>query len=175
MEIREKMIKKLKKFSKIEKKQQTDFILSNLTRSSKWMEAKKVGLYLPLPFEFDLTVLFGDKEKQILLPKCLPNHQMIFVDYDPKQLVKSNFGIFEPRAAIEKKPDFILVPGLAWNERGYRVGFGGGYYDRYLSHFGGVTASVCYDFQQINFEEEVHDVAVSSLFTFNDKFDSSVK
>lgn len=57
---------------------------------------------------------------------------MIFAPYVTNELKKSKFGIMEPTNLTEVTPDYILVPGLAWNSDGYRIGFGGGYYDRYL-------------------------------------------
>ena len=94
----------------------------------------------------------------------LPERQMIFAKYDKENLVRSKFGLLEPKSEIAVEPDFILVPGLIWNDEGYRIGFGGGYYDRYLANFEGSTASVLYDFQKMDFEAESHDIAVQELF-----------
>lgn len=87
-----------------------------------------------------------------------------FAKYDKENLVRSKFGLLEPKSEIAVEPDFILVPGLIWNDEGYRIGFGGGYYDRYLANFEGSTASVLYDFQKMDFEAESHDIAVQELF-----------
>ncbi len=163
-EIRKNMINHLKNFDLDEKKQQTRIILQNLTDSSNWQRTKTVGLYMATPMEFDLTTLFAS-DKRILIPKCLPKRQMMFAHYEPEHLTRSAFGLLEPDGLAEEVPDFILVPGLAWNGNGFRVGFGGGYYDRYLAKFDGATASVFYDFQAVEFSAETHDIAVQELFT----------
>ena len=63
---------------------------------------------------------------------------MDFVVYDPQQLVKL-LGLLEPQGDLEvvdvSQIDLIHVPGLVFTTEGYRIGYGGGYYDRYLEHF----------------------------------------
>lgn len=167
--IRKKNINLLNNFSIDEKKRQTKEILAQLTASSAWKSAQKVALYMATPIEFDLSALFSQSDKEILIPKCLPQRKMIFAKYDARHLVRSNFGLMEPDSYEEIIPDLIIVPGLAWNEQGFRVGFGGGYYDRYLANFKGETASVVYDFQNVNFSPEAHDIAVKQVFTTKEK------
>ncbi|MCL2112400.1 MAG: 5-formyltetrahydrofolate cyclo-ligase [Streptococcaceae bacterium] len=163
--IRKKMINLLNNFSADEKKRQTGEILSALIASKTWGNADKIALYMATPMEFDLSRLFEVTDKEILIPKCFPKRQMIFAKYDTEHLVRSNFGLMEPDSMVEVIPDLIVVPGLAWNEQGYRIGFGGGYYDRYLSGFEGSTVSVIYDFQKVDFTPEAHDIAVHEVFT----------
>ncbi|MFC4653000.1 5-formyltetrahydrofolate cyclo-ligase [Lactococcus nasutitermitis] len=171
-EIRQNVINLLKNFDIDEKKRQTGEILTDLTQSKIWQKSHKIALYMPMTMEFDLRKLFDSsvkndkmKKKEILIPKTLSNHQMIFVKYDSADLERSDFGMLEPKNCQEEIPDLIVVPGLAWNEVGFRIGFGGGYYDRYLSHFSGATVSVAYDFQRIDFVNEAHDKAVQQVFT----------
>lgn len=162
---RKKIVELSKKFPFDEKERQTDEVLNILKATPLWVSAQKIGLYMPTAIEFDLTKLFTEnQEKELLIPKCLPQRQMIFAKYDPNQLVRSDFGLLEPASNLAVEPDLILVPGLIWNEQGYRIGFGGGYYDRYLSNFTGKTASVLYDFQKANFQPEAHDIPVQQLF-----------
>ena len=59
--------------------------------------------------------------------------------------------------------NWLHVPGLAWNQQGFRVGYGGGFYDRFLVDFKGVSLSTLADFQYIDFKEEVFDQAVKEM------------
>lgn len=164
--IRKEMINLLKSFDFADKSRQSQKIVEKLLASDQWQTAKVVALYMPQEFEFDLKILFEQRDKQIVIPKTLPNRQMIFVKYNKNDLERTKFGILEPKSKQETVPDLILVPGLAWNKEGYRIGFGAGYYDRYLADFPGQTTSVCYDFQQKDFRPETHDISVGEVFTY---------
>ena len=89
--------------------------------------------------------------KRIAVPRCAERTNAIsfyFINsYD--DLEKGKYGILEPKTEVcERAEDFsrglCLVPGLSFDLQGYRLGFGKGYYDRFLSRFGGVTAGICY-------------------------------
>ena len=90
---------------------------------------------------------------------------MVFVPYESEHLVRTRFGLLEPgvyHESVDKSViDWMQVPGLAWNSDGFRVGYGGGYYDRYLADFEGHTVSVFAAFQLLPLEPEPFDQAVS--------------
>lgn len=92
---------------------------------------------------------------------------MDFVVYDSQQLVKTSFGLLEPQGNLEvveaSQIDLIHVPGLAFTTKGYRIGYGGGYYDRYLEHFTGHTLSTVYHYQIQDFIPENHDIPVQEV------------
>ncbi|MDR0298871.1 MAG: 5-formyltetrahydrofolate cyclo-ligase [Streptococcaceae bacterium] len=169
---REEILMKLRNFSVLTKKQQTSEILSAFIRSKKFQRARSIGLYMNTAIEFELKELFVVSEaagKKIFVPRTLPDYHMSFVQlempYNSQQLARTEFGILEPKWGEIGIPDLIVVPGLAWNKTGHRIGFGAGYYDRYLASFKGDTVSLAYDFQRVDFEPEIHDVAIKEIFS----------
>ena len=107
--------------------------------------------------------------KRVLVPKTYGQGRMIFVDYDESRLQKSSFGLMEPisEEAVDKTEiDLIHVPGVVFNSQGFRIGYGGGYYDRYLADFAGASISSIYSFQNSDFEPNYHDIAVKEVLIY---------
>ena len=153
-----------------EKKAQKDREMTALILAHpSYQAAQTIATYLPMDHEFGsygLIVAAQAAGKRVLVPKVVGPGQMVFLPYDPSQLVESYFGVLEPRTgqAVDKADiDLIHVPGVAFNDRGYRIGHGGGYYDRYLADYPGATISTIYDFQRKEFSEESHDIPVQEV------------
>ena len=92
------------------------------------------------------------------------------MDYDPDNLVATSFGLMEPASdlAVEKSEiDLIHVPGVVFNDEGYRIGYGAGYYDRYLEkHPELVHIALAFEFQvfpEVPFE--AHDILPQMIVT----------
>ena len=135
-----------------------------------YQEAKAIATYLSFPHEFQTQELIEQAlkdGKKVLIPKTYPKGRMDFVVYNPQQLVKTSFGLLEPKGDLEvvdpSQIDLIHVPGLAFTTEGYRIGYGGGYYDRYLEHFAGHTMSTIYPCQVQEFNSENHDIPVQEV------------
>ena len=133
-------------------------------------EAKVVATYLSFPHEFQTQGLIYQARKagkKVLIPKTYPKGRMEFVVYNPQQLVKTSFGLLEPQGDLEvvdtSRIDLIHGPGLAFTREGYRIGYGGGYYDRYLENFTGQTMSTIYPCQIQHFNSEDHDIPVQEV------------
>ncbi|MDO4945860.1 MAG: 5-formyltetrahydrofolate cyclo-ligase [Ruminococcus sp.] len=96
-----------------------------------------------------MTSAFG--EKNVLCPKCVSGtNKMYFYDIsDFSRLERGAYGILEPDDSCEMRKVFenavCIVPGLSYDGRGYRLGFGKGYYDRFLSDFDGIKIGLCYE------------------------------
>jgi 5-formyltetrahydrofolate cyclo-ligase len=90
------------------------------------------------------------ERKAVAVPRCLcGTDELEFYKIDSIEcMVPGSFGLPEPADEPEKKVekascDICLLPGLAFDAEGYRLGYGRGYYDRYLEGFGGVTVGLC--------------------------------
>ena len=97
---------------------------------------KIIGGYYPVNFEIDILDFLEKLEikgLQLCLPVVKKNNEMDFYSWSTKNLLKLNkYGIPEPEKIKKVFPDIILVPLVAFDNRLYRIGYGGGYYDRYI-------------------------------------------
>ena len=133
-----------------------------------------VFTYLPMRGEVDLQPLIAAAPGlRWAIPRVVetPTHQLVFHAYDPERLVRHRFGMLEPDPtlpAIEpEQASLILVPGLAYTRAGYRLGYGGGYYDRLLSKPGHApTLGVCFLALLLSeIPHEPHDIPVDYIVT----------
>ena len=114
--------------------------------------------------------------KRVGLPRMLPGRQREVRLYEPdRPLVPASFGILEPLAdaPLLARPDIdlALVPAVCYDRSGFRLGFGGGYYDRWLSGFSGFTVGLCRDcVLQDRVPTEDHDCRVDLLLTETRRF-----
>lgn len=109
--------------------------------------------------------------KRVALPRILPGRGMEGrLVRGENALVRHAYGMLEPGEDCPLLPkgetDLILVPGLAFDRHCYRLGQGGGYYDRYLSGFAGFTAALCRgEFLLEQIPVEAHDAPVELVLT----------
>ena len=133
-QIRNKIIKvRNKKFDK-NLKIDLDKFISFL--KIKKLNSKNVGGYYPSNYEIDdleLLVLLKKKNFKVSLPIIKKNNQMNFYNWSRNDPLKINkFGIPEPLVSKIIYPDILLVPLVAYDGHLNRLGYGGGYYDRYI-------------------------------------------
>ena len=98
------------------------------------IQGKIVAAYWPLGDEFDARYFIDDLLKagaRVALPIATKTSRvMAFAPWNPKgDLIKGDFGIFIPKTDERVEPDILLVPFLAFDRKGYRLGRGGGHYD----------------------------------------------
>ncbi len=122
-------------------------IQEHVISSKIWQESKDIALYIPFRGEVDTNILIENAYKQnknIYFPRCLDNKdkgQMEFIKIDKENFASSfssgTYGIQEPKKELlpTSLPEktLVILPCLAYNKNGYRLGYGGGYYDRLLA------------------------------------------
>lgn len=169
-ELRKQVLHEMKALTREQKQFIDQALTERLLHHPFYQEAKVIATYLSFPHEFQTQELIEQAlkdGKKVLIPKTYPKGRMDFVVYDPQQLVKTSFGLLEPQGNLEvmdaSQIDLIHVPGLAFTTEGYRIGYGGGYYDRYLEHFSGNTLSTIYPCQIQDFIPENHDIPVQEV------------
>ncbi len=129
-------------------------ITEQILAGDHYRYADTIYAYYPIGSEVDvsgiITQAFIDNKK-VALPKCLDkNGSMEFYYID--NLDGLNVGVYgipepsEERVARDYSGNSLcLVPGLSFDVHGYRLGYGGGYYDRFLSRFTGISVGLCYE------------------------------
>ena len=152
-----------KKILKIRKQKSSKNLNINSTYLLKLLKKNKnigkvIGGYYPYNYEIDAIEILINLEKQnyqISLPKIKKNSQMDFFYWssqDPLQINK--YGIPEPTSDKMVVPNILLVPLVAFDKKYNRIGYGGGFYDRYIKRIKKIkkiiTIGLAYSFQRIN-------------------------
>ena len=172
-ELRKRVLHEMKAVPQKQKQAMDRVLTERFLHHPFYQEANVIATYLSFPHEFQTQGLIEQAlkdGKKVLIPKTYPQGRMEFVVYHPQQLVKTSFGLLEPQENLEvvdtSQIDLIHVPGLAFTTEGYRIGYGGGYYDRYLENFAGQTMSTIYPCQIQDFNSEDHDIAVQEVLIY---------
>jgi 5-formyltetrahydrofolate cyclo-ligase len=151
-------------------------LFARLTEQSFWKNAATILFFAPLPDEADVWPLLEKMvagEKIIALPRFDPADQIYTagrVQNPRTEIGTGQFGIREPKAAcaeiVLSRLDLILVPGVAFDLRGRRLGRGRGFYDRLLAETRGVKCGIAFDEQLVEtIPAEAHDQPMNFILT----------
>ena len=144
-----------KKYFEIDK--EFFFPLLSFIKSNFKKENLKLALYYPTSFEVNVLKLLENQymnNKNILLPVIEKKNRMNFFSWKKNHVLLVNkFGILEPQKTKFKIPNLILLPILAFDGNKYRLGYGKGYYDRFLNKYlkkisNILTVGVAFSFQK---------------------------
>lgn len=174
-EIRKAFLKERDALPTVEILRKSNDIISTLLSIKEFEEARKVLLYISFGSEVNthglIRLLFGRKE--VFVPIVDKERKEIFISELRRweELSSGAYGILEPekdyiRKGDVKEMEIAIVPGVAFDEYGYRIGYGGGYYDKLLKKMDGVKIGIAYDFQILKkLPHENHDVRMDKIVT----------
>ena len=153
-------------------KQKSNEICSSLLADGLWRTAGTVLLYHPLPGEVDTTMLLEKAllmGKRVLLPKVVGDELELRI-YTPGSLQPGTYNIMEPTGEVfpvdsYHEIDLAVIPGVAFDRHGARLGRGKGYYDRLLSLMpNAYKIGICFPFQLLeHIPSEPHDMLMNEV------------
>lgn len=161
-----------------EHEMETKTVSDRLFSHSVWQKAEMIALTYAVGDEFPTKHIIEQafsEGKRIVLPRCVPETKDMrffeIVQFD--QLELSFFGLMEPdprqcEKISRDQIDLVIVPGLVYDRKGYRIGFGGGYFDRFLAgyrSFDSVSLAYKEQLAKERFPNEPHDQRVDLIFT----------
>jgi 5-formyltetrahydrofolate cyclo-ligase len=160
-ELREHMKTLRDSISKEEKATQDSIIFKKVVNSKYYIEAASLMVYVSFGLEVDTISIIKhalENNKIVCVPKIINKRdgmKAIKIE-NLDELIKNKFGILEPvsfdKEVCAKNIDLFLVPGLAFDDKGGRIGYGAGYYDRFLREARDKSCKIglAYNFQVIN-------------------------
>ncbi|QHQ79797.1 5-formyltetrahydrofolate cyclo-ligase [Bacillus subtilis] len=175
-QLRKKTLEALSALSNEDILQKTERMYKSLFSLPEWQNAGTIAVTISRGLEIPTRPVIEqawEEGKQVCIPKCHPDtKKMQFRTYQTDDQLETVYaGLLEP--VIEKTKevnpsqiDLMIVPGVCFDVNGFRVGFGGGYYDRYLSEYEGNTVSLLLECQlYVHVPSLPHDIPVHKLIT----------
>ena len=171
-QLKESILKKRNSLSKEEIIEKSSKIKGNLFSLDYYKKSKTIMFFVSFNSEVDTHDMIRDalKSKTVVVPK-VAYHEIepsFIIDFD--NLIPGKFGILEPIETMKiayKNIDLILVPGIAFDKEGHRIGYGFGYYDKFLKKVPkAIKIGLAFDFQIVDkIPREMHDVPVDLIVT----------
>ena len=168
-ELRKLLITKRKEI--LNKRELSMSIIDKLINLDIYKKSKVIAIYKSMEDEVDTNYLINEslKEKTILLPRII-DKEMVFIKINKNtKYSKSNFGVMEPIGnSYHSNIDLIIVPGVGFDNFFNRLGFGMGYYDKYLSKSNIYKIGLCFSEQMVSsLPTQKHDIKMDMIITEN--------
>ena len=146
-------------------------IHENLKKNSLFVNAQNIACYFPIGSEvntYDIMLDILKEGKNLLLPRIIDDSIEFYVVSNLEKLEKGSFEIMEPKDSCEraKKIDCVLIPTVGVSKSGVRLGYGHGYYDRFLASTDTLKISLTYSKQIIkSIPNDSHDIKMDWIVT----------
>lgn len=152
-QIRADMLRKRSNLTQEECLSNSKIIIEKLVKILNNNEYKNILIYMDMQNEVMATLLLN-YDFNIFITKTMPDNTLLINEYHKNELIKHKFGYYESNSlnyVDGNMIDVIVIPGVAFDLSGDRIGFGKGYYDRLLAKYPNKTRiAICHDFQIIN-------------------------
>ena len=152
-------------------KEKSEIILKKLKELPEFKKAKQILLYYSVKSEVSTLSLLSEENKITYLPRLISEVEFKALPFrSVDELEKNNFDIPEPPFSdetYEEKLDLIIIPGVAFDEEGNRIGMGKGYYDRYLKKINRIPRiALAFEEQMVDrVAKESYDEPVDMIIT----------
>lgn len=169
-EIRRKINNMRRMLDDMERRSAADEVFSRLEQTAAFLMADRILMYHSLPDELHTHSFLGKwgKRKRFFLPR-VNGVNLEILPYDESRLELGSFHIEEPTGSETVDPseiELVVVPAVAYDRRGNRLGRGKGFYDRFLKSTKATKVGVGYEFQLVeDLPVEPHDVAMDIVIT----------
>ncbi len=162
--------KALKERLKLDNIKSSKIVIDNIVKSNVLNDYNNIGIYFPIGKEINIMELVKIyPNKNFYLP--ITKDEISFVKYDINtKLIKGPFNTFEPEGNIINRDliDCFLIPCVAISNDNKRIGYGKGYYDRYLNNYNKLKIGICYkELVNLDIDMENHDLKLDLIFTDN--------
>ena len=127
------------KYKSVDKSCCSETLISLLVSTNEYRQAKNIMIFYPLKNEVNLLSLLKDHTKNFFLPKVDGNNLLCCPYNQDDKLNLSRYKTYEPLSNPVSKNDLdlVIVPAICCDKNKYRLGYGGGFYDRFLKDFSG--------------------------------------
>jgi 5-formyltetrahydrofolate cyclo-ligase len=179
--LKQQILQKRKSLSGDEIKEKSGKIRQNLYSLPEFQKSKNIMFYVSVNNEVDTHEIIKDllskKDKTIIIPYMIKNNPLMQLSElkNLNELEPKTFGILEPKKLYVRefnpdKLDLAVIPGIVFDKSGHRIGYGYGYFDRFLKTLKNKTKKIglAFDFQVVDeVPKEGHDVPVDIVVSEN--------
>ena len=152
-------------------------IAKSLFTTPEYLSSEKIFVYMSFGSEVHTAPIISDafaRSKRVMLPVISGQSMDFYEIFSFEHLTKNSFGIYEPkpddlRHCESDEKTLVIVPGLIFSHERHRIGYGRGYYDRYLCARKSLcNAGLSFGVQIADFPAEIHDIALDIVIVENE-------
>lgn len=179
--LREKYLKIRKDINKLDKEKYDNDIFTKVINLKEYKESKLVLIYVSLENEVDTFKIIEHSlkiGKKVAVPKCIENNIIFYYISSLDELEKGKFNILEPKTnkkVIDFNNSICIIPAVAFDKENNRIGYGKGFYDRFLKNYYEVKIGLTYrECICEKIDNDINDVKVDKIITNGGSYESNV-